>query len=177
MGNLPSSSFHLCSVSLSHFAPASLTRLYPFTTKPKLSSLLSLSHFALLAYSLSRLPPFISLPVVSPLLTISTPSPLPPPCLSFTDDLGSHSLSLTFMKLLMLFPASASPPPCAQLSLISLSGCIPSPHSLVGPIPYQVSSVARALTKKEIKKSGVIFSDSPIASDTTSSHISLSIHS
>lgn len=69
-----SSSFHLSSISLSHFAPASLTQLYPFTTKPKLSPLLSLSHFA----SCSLSPPSIPLPVVSPfahhLPHLTTPS-------------------------------------------------------------------------------------------------------
>lgn len=84
-----------------------------------LSSPLSLSHFA----SRSLSPPSISLPVVP--FAHHLPPPSPP--LSFTDDLGSHSLSLPFMKLLVLFPGPRNPPkthPCAQLSLISLSGCI-----------------------------------------------------
>lgn len=70
-----------------------------------LSSLLSLSHFA----SCSLLPPSIFFPVVPaahhlPCLTISLP-------LSFTGDLGSHSLSLPFTKLLMLFPVHSPTPP------------------------------------------------------------------
>lgn len=62
---------------------------------------------------------------LSPCCPLRSASPPPRRSLplSFTDDLGSHSLSLPFMKLLMLFPAA---PP--QLSLISLSGCIHSPQ-------------------------------------------------
>lgn len=68
-------------------------------------ALLSLSHFA----SRSLSPPSISL---SPCRPLRSPSPPPhgPLPLSFTDDLGSHSLSLPFMKLLMLFPTLPPPP-------------------------------------------------------------------
>lgn len=110
-------SFSLCPclphpvVSIYHQAPTLL------------SSLLSLSHFA----SCSLLPPSLHL---SPCCPLCLPSPLPrhslPP--SFTDDLGSHSLSLPFMKLLMLFPAHhphTHTPRCPiPTSLISLSGSI-----------------------------------------------------
>lgn len=73
VGKLPSSSFHLSFIFLSHSEPASLTHLHLFTTKPKLSSPFYLSHFP--SHSLLSLPP----PTSSPQFTISpTALSLPP---------------------------------------------------------------------------------------------------
>lgn len=143
VGNLPSSSFHLFSLSFSHFAPASLTQLYPFTTKPRPSSPLSFTLCVTLPLASLHFSPCRPLP-----------SPSPPPHhslpLSFTDILGSHSLSLPFMKLLMLF--SAGPPLlCAQLFFISLSGCILSLQ--IVPILHQESTQPSGQCSKKNKNS------------------------
>lgn len=96
---------------------------------------ISIYHQALPLLSSFSFTLCVTLPLASLHLSPCRPlrSTSPPPHrslpLSFTGDLGSHSLSLPFMKLLMLFPAPLPLPPtphhpCAQLSLISLSGCI-----------------------------------------------------
>lgn len=135
---LPSSSLHLFIIFLSHSEPASLTHLHLFTTKQKLSFPFSLFHTFLHALSSSCLPH--PRPPSSPLLPQHHPS-LP----SFTDDLGSHSLSLPFMKLLVLFPASRSP--SLSLSPISLTEC-----SLPGPRLLKSSCIKNTGTPKMISR-------------------------
>lgn len=68
VGKLHSSSFHLSNIFLSPLLPASLTHLYPFTRKPKRSSLLFLHT---LPHTLSGLPQ-------SPCLCFPLGSPAPP---------------------------------------------------------------------------------------------------
>lgn len=115
VGNLPSSSFHLSSLSLSHVAPSSLTQLHPFTTQARLSAPFSSLSFTLCV----TLPPCLP-PSLSPCRPLHSPPRHSIP-LSFTGDLGSHSLSLPFMKLLMLFPAPTSTPPVpGSLSCVSV---------------------------------------------------------
>lgn len=159
VGNLPSSSFHLSSISLSHFAPASLISIY-HQAKALLSSLSFTLCFTLPLASVYLSP--CRLPFCSP-----SPPPHHSLPLSFTEDLGSHSLSLPFMKLLMLFPAPLpslpTHPLCAQLSLVTLSGCILSPQIVpVWPNPPPSKHTAQwpVLLKKQKFIPRVIFSDS-----------------
>ena len=132
VGKLPSSSFHLPFIFLSHSGPVSLTHLHLFTTAKALLFYFSFTLCFTLALSLSL--PFAFLHLTAchpPALHLSHTIP-PSWCLSFTDDLGSHSLSLPFMKLLMLFPAlpssislsvlvNAPPPPGPRLPKSSCS--------------------------------------------------------
>lgn len=104
VGKLPSSSFYLSFIFLSHSGPASLPHLHLFIMAKALLSSFSFTLCFTLALPLFPSPPSISLPLPSsPALPLSHTIPSSR-CLSFTDDLGSHSLSLPFMKLLMLFP-------------------------------------------------------------------------
>lgn len=104
--------FSSLSLSLSHFVPAFLTQLYPIYHRAPapLRSLFFLFHTL---HHAPSCPPSISLAVVPPPPRSPSPSPRHSLPLSFTGDLGSHSLSLPFLKLLMLFPG---PPPnlCAR---------------------------------------------------------------
>jgi len=144
VGNLPSSSFHLFqSLSLSHFASASLTQLYPFTTKSRLSSLLhTLRH--------APSPPLPSLSLSSPSLTITRAS-RPPPSVFHRRFRKSKPLPSIYGIARVI----SSPHACAQLSLISLSGCILSPQ--IVPILHLESSWATTTTKESIRR--VVFSD------------------
>lgn len=123
VGNLPSSSFHLSSLSFSlcPCLPHPVISIY-HKAPALLSPLFFLFHT--LRHAPSRLPPSLSLS--SPSLTISPASPLPPPV--FHRRFRKSQPLPSIYEIAHVISCPSTPTPHTQLSLISLSGCILSPQ-------------------------------------------------